>query len=107
MNHDRPDREHDQEHDPERVGYPVRLREGVPEPARRADVLLQQVAPDEKAYQDSSPVVSQRVREEVGRHRNEQDQRAWHLQPFCIHQPAGKGIVRMRGSDRIPLQVLV
>lgn len=50
VNHDRPDREHDQEHDPERVGYPVRPREGVPEPARRADVLLQQVAPDEKAY---------------------------------------------------------
>ena len=68
MDNQSPDREDQEENDADGVGDAVRLREGVSESARRSDVLLQKVTPDEETYQDPDPTLPQRVREEVRRH---------------------------------------
>lgn len=69
-----PDGIDQQKNKAERVRYPVALGEGVPESTGRSDVLLQQVAANDEAYQHSDPAVPQAVCEEARRHNQEKNQ---------------------------------
>ena len=71
--HPGPDRVDEEQEDANGVGHAIALPEGVPESIWRPDVLLEQVASDRKAYEDTDEVVPEGVCEQTGGDRCEQD----------------------------------
>lgn len=74
-----PDRVDQEKDDSERVRYTMALCKRISESTWCPDVLLQQVATDEKTDQDANPAVLQRVRKQVWSHNQKKDQRSRHL----------------------------
>ena len=73
MQHRGPDRVDEEQEDANGVRHAIALPEGVPESTWRLDVLLEQVASNRKAYQDTNEVTPEGVCEQAGGDHCEQD----------------------------------
>jgi hypothetical protein len=73
LQHTGPDRVDEEQEDADGVGHTIALPEGVPESTWRLDVLLEQVASDHKAYEDTNEVSPEAVREQARGDHCEQD----------------------------------
>ena len=73
LQHPGPDRVDEEQEDANGVGHAIALPEGVPESIWRPDVLLEQVASDRKAYEDTDEVIPEGVCEQTGGDCCEQD----------------------------------
>lgn len=60
-----PDRIDQQKDDPDSVGDTVALSEGIPEASGSSDVLLEEVAPDDQAYQYTEDTVTNGIGKEI------------------------------------------